>query len=96
MKWVVDTCVIIDVLRGDDEFSELSADAIDAKMKDGLWIAPITYVELAPSFNGDVAEQDELLADFGISVELVMQLTQPDTRCRICLHERQGVSRYVR
>ena len=29
-------------------------------------------------------------------VELVMQLTQPDTRCRICLHERQGVSRYVR
>ena len=49
MKWVVDTCVIIDVLRGDDEFSELSADAIDAKMKDGLWIAPITYVELAPS-----------------------------------------------
>ena len=44
MKWVVDTCVIIDVLRGDDEFSELSADALDAKMKDGLWIAPITYV----------------------------------------------------
>lgn len=37
MKWVVDTCVIIDVLRGDDEFSELSADAFDAKMKDGLW-----------------------------------------------------------
>ena len=28
--------------------------------------------------------------------KLVMQLTQPDTRCRICLHERQGVSRYVR
>ena len=45
MKWVVDTCVIIDVLRGDDEFSELSADAFDAKMKDGLWIAPITGPE---------------------------------------------------
>ena len=29
-------------------------------------------------------------------LKLVMQLTQPDTRCRICLHERQGVSRYVR
>ena len=28
MKWVVDTCVIIDVFRGDDEFSELSADAL--------------------------------------------------------------------
>ena len=69
MKWVVDTCVIIDVLRGDDGFSGLSADALDAKMKDGLCIAPITYVELAPSFNGDVAEQDALLADFGISVD---------------------------
>ena len=32
----------------------------------------------------------------GILFKLVMQLTQPDTRCRICLHERQGVSRYVR
>ena len=29
-------------------------------------------------------------------IKLVMQLSQPDTRCRICLHERQGVSRYVR
>ena len=35
MKWVVDTCVIIDVLRGDDGFSGLSADALDAKMNDG-------------------------------------------------------------
>ena len=43
-KWVVDTCVIIDVLSGDDEFSTKSADAIDAKRADGLIIAPITYV----------------------------------------------------
>ncbi len=35
-KWVVDTCVIIDVLSGDDEFSTKSADAIDAKRADGL------------------------------------------------------------
>ena len=69
MSWIVDTCVIIDILRGDTEFSMPSADALDAKMGDGLLIAPITYVELAPSFGGDVAEQDELLADFGIGVE---------------------------
>ena len=35
-------------------------------------------------------------ANLGEYAKLVMQLTQPDTRCRICLHERQGVSRYVR
>lgn len=69
MSWVVDTCVIIDILRGDTEFSAPSADALDAKMQHGLLIAPITYVELAPSFGGNVAEQDELLADFGIGVE---------------------------
>ena len=46
-KWVVDTCVIIDVLSGDGEFSVKSADAIDMKRGDGLVIAPITYVELA-------------------------------------------------
>lgn len=69
MSWVVDTCVIIDILRGDAEFSAPSADALDAKMEHGLLIAPITYVELAPSFGGNVAEQDELLADFGIGVE---------------------------
>ena len=30
-KWVVDTCVIIDVLSGDGVFSEKSADAIDMR-----------------------------------------------------------------
>ena len=54
-KWVVDTCVIIDVLSGDSAFSTKSADAIDAKRAEGLVIAPVTYVELAPSFLGDVA-----------------------------------------
>ena len=35
-KWVVDTCVIIDVLSGDGEFSTKSANAIDAKRAEGL------------------------------------------------------------
>ena len=67
--WVVDTCVIIDVLCGDGEFSTKSADVIDAKRDDGLAIAPITYVELAPSFGGNVQEQDIVLAELGIGVD---------------------------
>ena len=67
-KWVVDTCVIIDVLSGDSDSSEKSADAIDAKRDDGLVIAPITYVELAPSFCGDSTRQDAVLSDLGIDV----------------------------
>ena len=68
-KWVVDTCVIIDVLSGDGEFSTKSADAIDVKRADGLLIAPITYVELAPSFLGDAHEQDLVLAGLGIEFD---------------------------
>lgn len=68
-KWVVDTCVIIDVLCGDGAFSTKSADALDAKRGDGLAIAPITYVELAPSFGGDANEQDVVLAGLGINVD---------------------------
>ena len=65
-KWVVDTC---DVLCGDGVFSTKSADALDAKRDEGLVIAPITYVELAPSFLGDVHEQDAVLAGLGIDVD---------------------------
>ena len=68
-KWVVDTCVIIDVLSGDGVFSAKSADAIDAKRAEGLVIAPITYVELAPSFLGDVAKQDMVLSGLGIECD---------------------------
>lgn len=64
-KWVVDTCVIIDVLSGDGVFSAKSADAIDMKRPEGLVVAPITYVELAPSFLGDVARQDMVLSSLG-------------------------------
>ena len=67
--WVVDTCVIIDVLSGDNAFSMKSADAIDAKRAEGLVVAPVTYVELAPSFLGDVAKQDMVLSDLGIELD---------------------------
>ncbi len=67
--WVVDTCVIIDIISGDGEFSTMSADAVDARRADGLVIAPITYIELAPSFRGDVAKQDSVLSGLGIEFD---------------------------
>ena len=67
--WVVDTCVIIDIISGDGEFATVSADAIDAKRAAGLVIAPLTYIELAPSFHGDVAKQDSILSGLGIEFD---------------------------
>ena len=67
--WVVDTWIMIDISSGDCECSTKSADAIDAKRAEGLVVAPITYVELAPSFRGDIAKQDSVLSGMGIEFD---------------------------
>ena len=61
MIWVVDTCVLIDLLKADSRFAKSSAAALQSKLDDVLMIAPITYVELAPAFNGDIETQDRFL-----------------------------------
>ena len=46
MDWVVDTCVLLDILDDLPPFALASAEALDAKSVEGLLtIAPITYVE---------------------------------------------------
>ena len=78
MIWVVDTCVLIDLLKADPSFSKLSSSALQSKMDEVLAIAPITYVELAPAFRGDVRAQDEFLDalwiqyDFGGNRDVVL------------------------
>ena len=67
--WVVDTCVIIDILDRVPGLAEISADALDAKCGDGLVVAPITFVELAPAFNADVDEQLAFLEGLGVVVD---------------------------
>ena len=61
MTWVVDTCVILDVLDGKSEFAERSAMALQSRLDDVLLVAPVSYVELAPAFNGDASAQNEFL-----------------------------------
>ncbi len=67
MSWVVDTCLIIDVLDNDKEFGESSARLIDRMAPDGLMLCPVTYVELAPAFLGDLRRQNAFLDAVGIS-----------------------------
>ena len=66
MIWVIDTCVLIDILKADPVFSRPSSSALQAKIDDALCIAPITYVELAPAFGGDAAAQDHFLDELWI------------------------------
>lgn len=65
MAWVVDTCLLIDVAGADPTFGVPSAQLLDTKRPDGLVLCPVTYVELAPVFNGDLKAQDEFLFNPG-------------------------------
>lgn len=69
MSWVVDTCVLLDIFEGDPDFANASADALDAHAADGLSIAPATFVELAPAFHGNVAEEENFLAGLGVEAD---------------------------
>jgi predicted nucleic acid-binding protein len=66
MAWVVDTCVLLDVLEDDPEFGQVSAMTLDSLAEDGLTICPVTYAELAPAFEGNSSLQDEFLIGVGV------------------------------
>ena len=69
MAWVIDTCLILDVLEDDAEFGAVSAELIDSKAEDGLVVAPVTYIELAPAFLGDRRSQDDFLQQMGVDLQ---------------------------
>lgn len=54
MAWGVDTCLLIDVAVADPTFGNASARLLDARQAAGLVICPVTYIELAPVFAGDL------------------------------------------
>lgn len=65
--WVVDTCVILDVLEDDPQFGRGSAKLLEKLLVDGLAVSPVSMVELAAAFAGDLAEQKHFLDQTGIS-----------------------------
>ena len=67
MAWVVDTCLVLDVLDDDPEFGESSARCLETHQPDGLTICPVTLIELAPAFLGDWGRAVEFLAQLGIA-----------------------------
>ena len=58
MPWVVDTCLLIDIADADPQFASGSAALLSSRRSEGLVVPPVTYVELAPVFGGDVAKQE--------------------------------------
>ena len=94
MSLVVDTCVIIDVLDGRSPFSKASAKTLDKYADEGLLIAPISYVELAPAFLGDENRERDFLLDLGIELPPLIDNTDLSAAhaawYRQILRKRQG------
>jgi len=66
MAWVVDTCLLLDVLDDDPSFGESSAQCIERHQRDGLTICPVSLIEVAPAFLGDWRRAGEFLSQLGI------------------------------
>ncbi len=71
MGWVVDTCVLIDVLDEDARYGKASAVTLQGMLSQGLVVSPISFIELSPAFMGDLHAQrlflDELSAEYHCS-----------------------------
>ena len=57
MAWVVDSCVMLDVALGASAWSVSSARLLDRFVADGLVACPVSMVEIAPYFDGDVEKE---------------------------------------
>jgi predicted nucleic acid-binding protein len=73
--FVVDTCVLVDVAEDDPVFGARSAACLAAHLPRGLTISPVSYVELAPLFDGSTRLLDEFLAGVGVSADEVFDRT---------------------
>ena len=65
MAWIVDTCLLLDIGLDDPKFAEKSLELLEKKIGDGLQVCPVTFVELAPAFSGQVKPQEEFLFHLG-------------------------------
>lgn len=75
--WVVDTCVVLDIALNDAAYGVKSAQLLQSKLRDGLVVCSVTFVELAPAFGGKVAELKRFL--FGAQIGWEEPWTLADT-----------------
>ena len=63
--WIIDSCVVVDILGGDQPFALLSARCLHELTQDGLGICPISFAELGPMFP-HIEAQHHTLNQIGI------------------------------
>jgi predicted nucleic acid-binding protein len=63
---VVDTCVLIDIADDDPAYGQASAECLTRHLNAGVLLSPVSYVELAPVFDGSTQLLDEFLSGVGV------------------------------
>lgn len=76
---VVDTCVLVDVADDDPEFGRSSAACLVSHLDERLLVSPISYVELAPVFDGTTRRLDEFLDGLGVDRSATFDLADRST-----------------
>ena len=66
---VVDTCILIDIADDDPQFGLPSAQCLSTYLPGGLVISPISYVELAPVFEGSARILETFLHGLGVTYD---------------------------
>jgi len=82
MAWVVDTCILLDVGLDDPTFGEISEALLQEKVEDGLLICPVTFVELAPAFAGDLGALRRFLSGLAVDHAELWQDQDTDRAAR--------------
>ena len=94
-SWVVDTCVVLDVAINDAAHGVKSAQLLQSKLRDGLVICAVTFVELSPAFGGKLAELKRFLLGARIGWEEPWTLADTETAhdgwWRYVSQKRQGI-----
>jgi predicted nucleic acid-binding protein len=77
MPWVVDSNILFDVALDDPVFRPRSMNLLRKRRHRGLVVSPVTMVELAPSFDGDISAIRAFLS--ALSVDANQPWTEADT-----------------
>ena len=78
MSWVVDSCVLLDIVLADPAFAEQSAAMLDRLRPEGLVVCPVTLVEISPALDGN-ADLVEQFCD-GVGIPFDARWDMDDTR----------------
>ncbi len=68
---VVDTCILIDIADDDPTYALASTECLVKHLAGGVLLSPVSYVELAPVFDGSTQLLDEFLAGVGVDASEV-------------------------